>query len=198
MIQGNPILVSENLALPYLEISSDQDGFLYVEPPIWAENQNGVVGIGRKVSESEIKSTSELIATSEKQIREKMEGFALPKLLSTEHRLERIANEEMKKNTAYYFLPDYEPSYITLSYEYCNCPQSKEFSAVEMTKPNSQTIELADTFVMAYPNAIDYANDKNDKYTFIFYDNGFRITLFTQENLENGLLLVKELKDFWK
>lgn len=34
-------------ALPYLELSVDENGSLYVEPPTWTREENGVVGTGR-------------------------------------------------------------------------------------------------------------------------------------------------------
>jgi len=36
-------------AIPKLTLSSDSDGFLYIEPPVWDVNHNGVLGYGRYV-----------------------------------------------------------------------------------------------------------------------------------------------------
>lgn len=51
-------------ALPYLELSSDDDGSLYVEPPVWTLDENGVVGVGRHVSMQEIREGSQLLFDS--------------------------------------------------------------------------------------------------------------------------------------
>ena len=45
-------------ALPYLELSSDANGSLYVEPPVWTLDENGVVGVGRHMSMQEIREGS--------------------------------------------------------------------------------------------------------------------------------------------
>ena len=34
-------------ALPKLDFEADADGFLWILPPSWGVNQNGVVGFGR-------------------------------------------------------------------------------------------------------------------------------------------------------
>jgi rieske iron-sulfur protein len=36
-------------ALPYLALAADSEGFLWIEPPIWDYQHNGVVGYGRNV-----------------------------------------------------------------------------------------------------------------------------------------------------
>lgn len=51
-------------ALPYLELSSDENGSLHVEPPVWTLDENGVVGVGRHMSMQEIQEGSKLLADS--------------------------------------------------------------------------------------------------------------------------------------
>jgi|CXWL01.1.fsa_nt_gi hypothetical protein len=196
-IGGNPILISKNLALPYLVISVDEDGFLYAETPVWIENRNGIIGIGRNISEQEIKSTNELIVTKEKQIRDAMEKFGVPEHLSTGHNLDNISSIGMRKNIAEYVDPDLNQSYISLSYEYCNCTKSKELLAdEEMTMTNSQILDLDEMPVVAYPNKVNYVNNIHDDYTFVFYHNGYKISLYTNQKLDAGLNLIKELLAF--
>ena len=48
-------------ALPKLDLDVDSQGYLVVKPPIWAENKNGVVGIGRDVSKDEILQSSKIL-----------------------------------------------------------------------------------------------------------------------------------------
>lgn len=45
-------------ALPYIELSADEQGFIYAEPPTWTPEKNGVIGIGRKVSEELYRKTA--------------------------------------------------------------------------------------------------------------------------------------------
>jgi hypothetical protein len=198
IISGHSVLVSKNLALPYLTVSSDENGYLYAEPPTWTEDKNGVVGIGRTVSEEEIKATSQWVADREKQIRDAMEGFTVPDHLSTGHKLDHIGSNGIRTNLAEYFSQDSSP--IMLFYEYCNCTKSKELLAdEEMTKSLSQILEVNDVSVVAYPNSVvDYVNQVYDKYVFVFYYDGYRIALHTNQKLDAGLALVRELLDFEK
>ncbi len=51
MIVGpKPIVNITPVALPYLDLSIDENGSLYVEPPVWTLDKNGVVGVGRNIS----------------------------------------------------------------------------------------------------------------------------------------------------
>lgn len=191
---GRSILVSKSVALPYLNLSSDENGFLYVEPPIWTEDKNGVVGIGRTVSEEEIKASSQSIASKEKQIRDKLKEFAVPDHFSTGHKLEHIGSDGIRTNLAEYFSQD---SSIMLFYEYCNCTKSKELLAdKEMTRTNSQILDVDGIPVVAYPMMTNYVTSIHDRYVFVFYYDGYRILLHTDQKLEPGLALVKELLDF--
>lgn len=196
-IGGNPVLVSENLGLPYVTLSSDKDGYLYVEPPIWTEDENGVIGIGRKISEQEIKFAIEFIATREEQIKEALARFYVPDQLSTGHKLSSISNDGIRANHAEYVHPDSDQSPIFLYYEYCNCTKSKELLAdEEATRTESQLLGLNDIQIVAYPNKVNYVSDVHDDYTFVFYNNGFKISLHTNQKLQPGLILVKELLDY--
>ena len=45
---------SPPIALPYLELSNDKDGFLYIEPPSFTTTENGVIGVGKEITPKEI------------------------------------------------------------------------------------------------------------------------------------------------
>lgn len=51
-------------ALPHLDLSSDENGFLYVEPPKWEKTENGVVGYGREMTLDEIRNGSAFLIDS--------------------------------------------------------------------------------------------------------------------------------------
>ena len=55
---------SEMAALPHLNLSSDENGILYVEPPRWTKTENGVIGYGKEMSIDEFKEGSEFLAAS--------------------------------------------------------------------------------------------------------------------------------------
>ena len=62
MIMGaKPVTNTTPVALPYLKLSADENGALYVEPPIWTPQENGVVGIGRPMSLEDIRQGSQFI-----------------------------------------------------------------------------------------------------------------------------------------
>ena len=195
-IGGNPVLVSKNLALPYLKLSSDENGYLYVEPPVFTEYKNGAIGIGRTISQQEIDITSKFIATREKQIRDAMEQFVVQNKFSTGHKLDYISNDGIRTNTAYYIVPDPKQFPILLYYEYCNCTKTEELLWDEESRSGSQPVKLDGISIVAYPNSMNYVSDIHDDYTFVFYNNGYKISLHTDQKLDSGLSLVEELLDF--
>lgn len=60
----DPVLINSPMALPHLDLSVDENGSLYVEPPIWNLQENGVVSIGRQISMQEIHQGSKVIIDS--------------------------------------------------------------------------------------------------------------------------------------
>lgn len=58
-----PITNTAPVALPYLSLS-EYNGTLYVEPPVWTLQENGVVGIGRQISREDIRQGSQIITNT--------------------------------------------------------------------------------------------------------------------------------------
>jgi len=50
--------------LPHLDLSRDENGFLYVEPPSFTKDKNGVIGYGRDVTHEEILQGSQFYINS--------------------------------------------------------------------------------------------------------------------------------------
>ncbi|MCA9828706.1 MAG: hypothetical protein KC444_10050 [Nitrosopumilus sp.] len=61
---GKPVTNNAPVALPFLDLSMDENGSLYVEPPVWAPRENGVVGVGRDMSLEDIRLGSRIVADS--------------------------------------------------------------------------------------------------------------------------------------
>lgn len=61
---GKPVTNNAPVALPFLDLSMDENGSLYVEPPVWAPRENGVVGVGRDMSLEDIRLDSRIVADS--------------------------------------------------------------------------------------------------------------------------------------
>ena len=60
----DPTRINSAMALPYLELSMDENGILFVEPPEWKPQKNGVVSIGREMSLQQIRNGSAILADS--------------------------------------------------------------------------------------------------------------------------------------
>ncbi len=52
---------SHPIALPHLDLSVDDDGFLYIEPPTFAKTKNGVLGYGKEMTRGEVLSGSKFL-----------------------------------------------------------------------------------------------------------------------------------------
>ncbi|MBI5697024.1 MAG: hypothetical protein HZC29_00665 [Thaumarchaeota archaeon] len=190
IISGHSVLVSKNLALPYLTLS-DENGFLYAEPPVWTEDKNGAIGIGRTISEEELRQVSQFATSREKQFHNALEKFAIPEMFSTGYKLDHIGDDGVRTKLAEYF---YNDSSIMIFYQYCNCT---EFERQEMTRTNSQFLTVDDVSVYAYPKTVlDYTNQVYDEYVFVFHYDGYRISIHTEQKLDAGISLVKEFLDF--
>ncbi len=63
MMITNPDVVMNTspVALPYLELSVDENGILYVEPPNFTREGNGVIGTGRFITPQEIDHGSQIM-----------------------------------------------------------------------------------------------------------------------------------------
>jgi len=55
------IKASNTGALPQLDLSIDEDGFLLVESPTFTRDKNGVIGVGRDVSDGEMLAVSQIL-----------------------------------------------------------------------------------------------------------------------------------------
>ena len=66
----------------------------------------------------------------------------------------------------------------------------------EESRSKSQLVELNGIPIVASPNSVNYTSGIHDDYTFVFYNNGYKISLHTNQRLDSGLSLVKELLDF--
>ncbi|MGI0041533.1 MAG: hypothetical protein ACRD94_06170, partial [Nitrosopumilaceae archaeon] len=60
----------------------------------------------------------------------------------------------------------------------------------------SQLVELNGIPIVASPNSVNYASSIHDDYTFVFYNDGYKISLYTNQKLDSGLNLVEELLEF--
>ena len=52
------------VALPHLNLSNDENGFLYIESPTWSKTENGVLGYGKEVTSEDVKKGSQFLIDS--------------------------------------------------------------------------------------------------------------------------------------
>ena len=52
------------VALPHLDLSSDENGFLFISLPSFTKTENGVIGYGREISQKEIADGSQFYIDS--------------------------------------------------------------------------------------------------------------------------------------
>ena len=52
------------VALPHLDLLTDENGFLFIEPPLFSKTENGVIGYGREVSQIDIADGSQFYIDS--------------------------------------------------------------------------------------------------------------------------------------
>ena len=151
-------------ALPYLELSLDKNGMMYVEPPTFTPSENGVVGYGRNISLDEIRANSEFLA----------ESFAkyYPKypLIPTEfagYTLSEITPENHSTTIKYLDFPN-KVGHITLTVG----TQATGTTHPDFTTPNVEYWEIGDTVIKIAGDAMD--KDSTTHEYFRTYEITFR------------------------
>lgn len=115
VVNSNPIKSGVFVAQPYLKLVSDSERYLYVEPPIWEMNNNGVVGIGRNISPEIVKKAA--ILDFENYVNEIGKKIEIPYVLSDE----TIITPGMDKGQFIYrHIQDSRLQHF-LELSYCNC-----------------------------------------------------------------------------
>jgi ubiquinol-cytochrome c reductase iron-sulfur subunit len=175
-------------ALPMLELSVDSEGYIYVEPPKFSPEKNGVIGIGRTVSEKEFREGTEQMTKFANILEKLMSSFYLPENLSTGHKLQEVSDQDSIR-IATYTKPN-EPN-LTITYEFCNCTKTyKDFLETEGKKFYGDFWQVNGTDVYGYPNKIDARNGIYSWYTFSFYKDGFRVVFTTNLSFDDGMNLI--------
>ncbi|MCV0367676.1 MAG: hypothetical protein K5798_10505 [Nitrosopumilus sp.] len=151
-------------ALPYLELTIDKNGMLYVEPPKFTPSENGVVGFGRNLSLDEIRSNSAFLT----------ESFAkhYPKYPSipTEfagYVLSEITPENHSTTVKYLDFPN-KFGYITMTVG----TQTSGTTPLNFATPNVEYWQIGDTVIRISGSAMD--KDSNTSESFRTYEIKFK------------------------
>jgi hypothetical protein len=163
-------------ALPYLALSTDEQGYIYVDPPTWAPDKNGVVGIGRSVTPDLYKNTA--AAELNDYLSKSGSKLEIPLELSDGSILTpgQTNHDFMYKN------PKDARIYRMIELSYCNCSdKALGYQSYKKWKLGDDTI---------YTIGQENTDNKYSYYTVIFFKNGYMITLGTLNNLQQSLSVV--------
>jgi hypothetical protein len=174
MITSNPLLAGMFNGLPYLVLSSDSEGFLYAEPPVWSMEQNGIVGIGRTITPEYYKNEAQ------KDLKDYTEesGVALdvPVFLSDG----AILTPGFAKNQFLYKKQSDITKIYSLNLNYCNCtePGLSNYYGVQKWKLGDERINID---VSGPPE------NKERGFKFGFVRNGYQIEFSTYDTFDAAM-----------
>ena len=191
-------------ALPHLDLSADENGMLYVEPPKWTKTENGVIGYGREMTLGEFRENSEFL----------VDAFA-----ESHPEYPHIPIE-----FAGYLLSDVYPEQYLVTASYTNYPDNSERILVTVGKvpgnvgfvyysqENYEIWKVGDTTIRIEGAALDEHNKASGEYrTYVikfkdeFYyriegrnidtiKNEMMRVYFPEYNLDDMVLISKERK----
>lgn len=191
MSTGTPLSVKLT-ALPHLDLTIDENGFLYVEPPKFTKTDNGVIGFGREMTQEEFDKGTTLENTMRQKFQEKINNFYFPETLSTGHKLESLDFRGSGK-TALYLMNDKYEKIITISTAFCDCSKTyKQILDSKETFHYGEFWRINDTDIYANPSIVDATNNSKTAYFFTFYKDGFKVVFSTPLSFEDGMKLVLE------
>ena len=169
-----PIVNTAPVALPYLELSSDANGTLYVEPPVWTLQENGVVGIGRQISSDEIHQGSQLIVDAYKRahpnypdIPVEFAGNVLAEINDSNGIEARYTDFSVQ-------------SWNYVSIQTHNVSAQDQQYTPDLADPNSQFWQIGDSVIRVGGPALDKDSKQQDEfkqYDVEFTVNGFKFTV---------------------
>ena len=154
-------------ALPYLELSMDENGMLYAEPPKWAKNENGVIGYGRNISIDEFRANSKFLVDSFRMTHPEYPSIPME---FVGYELSEINPHQFKVDLSYIdFLGDTGKVFMSIS-------KSPVGTASYWPKSNSDTWKIGDTTITIneYTRDVDSIDlEKYRNYEIRFKDDGF-------------------------
>ncbi len=177
----DPVLITSPMALPHLDLSIDDSGALYVEPPMWTVDENGVVGFGHSMSVQEVRQGSQIIVDSYNEsnpnrppVPVEFAGFLLAEINPYNSRTE----------ARYYDFSSMGNNNIFLTTSNVSAQDQKYF--LNFAKPNTEFWQIAETVIQIGGSAFDPNNDQPERYqgySIQFILDGFKFSI-SGNNLE--------------
>ncbi len=156
-------------ALPYLDLSVDENGLLYAEPPRWTKTENGVIGYGREISFDDFRSGSEFLAES---FANTYPDYPPIPLQFAGYDLSEIAPEQYRAKISYLDFPDNSGKILMEIGKY-----SVSTGYTYWTKSHSELFQLGDTAITVnkyvFEREDDTDNERLRTYEVRFKDDGF-------------------------
>ncbi|WP_371504267.1 hypothetical protein [Nitrosopumilus adriaticus] len=178
----DPVMITSPMALPYLDLSIDEKGSLYVEPPVWTVEKNGVIGVGRSMSMQEIQQGSQIMADSLKQ--SNPNHPAIP-ISFAGYGLAEIESRHNKIESRYYDYSTMRHNGIHL--EITNVPAQSQKYFLDLAKTNAELWQIGETVIVIGGHAFDENTSQPERfrdYTIQFSLDGFKYKI-TGNNLES-------------
>jgi len=164
-------------ALPHLDLSADENGFLYVEPPRWTKSENGVIGYGREISFDDFNSGSKFLVDS---FAKTHPDYPQIPMEFAGYDLSEISFEEYRVNISYLDFPD-NSGRISMSIS----KSSVGTGYTNLTKSNSESWQIGDnTIIMIGGDALDKNSNVSEKfraYEIRFIHDGFHYVVNGKE-----------------
>ncbi len=167
------------IALPHLDLSIDENGSLFVEPPTWTLNENGVVGEGRHITLQEIRTGSQFLIDSFKKshsqyphIPLEFAGLDLINVIDDRNRVLLKYSDSLP-------IPDRISANIGLS------TASDQAFMKNKEKSNIRWLQIGDTTIRIGGNILEKNNEPktNKEYEIQFIKDGYNFG-FNGQNLE--------------
>jgi len=188
---GTP-LSNKLTALPHLDLTIDENGFLYVEPPKFTKTDNGVIGYGKEITQEEFDKGTILENTMRQKFQDKINTFYFPETLSTGHKLQSLDYRGSGK-IAFYLKDDRYEKMITISTAFCDCSKTyKQVLESDVKSHYGEFWRINNTDIYANPTIVDATKNTRTAYSFTFYKDGFKVVFSTPLPLEDGIKLVLE------
>ena len=196
LISGSkPVVNTTPVALPYLELSIDENGSMYVEPPVWTKDENGVVGIGRAVALSEIRQNSQILVDAYEKTNTRHPkipvDFAGQILTAINHNANSV-------EVRYHEFPSTDWMGITFYINNVSSQDQERFR--NLAKSNSEFWQIDNSIIYVGGSAMDKNSSLDDglkKYEIEFIADGFKFTIVGKNlDLINKAIVANYFPDF--
>ncbi|MDC8451960.1 MAG: hypothetical protein LV477_03495 [Candidatus Nitrosotalea sp.] len=176
-------------ALPKLDLDVDSQGYLVVKPPVWEENKNGVVGIGRDVSKDQVLNSSRYLL--EKYATQSKTPVPIPLSLEGGQFLIDMSSFSVNDTDFRYTWDRSHNNMPIIDTVYCNCtglsPTDPDYD--RMTK-YMQAWQFGNHTVYSSATNVDGQANPTRFYSFEFYRNGYHVFFNSASSFDQGMNII--------